>query len=113
MVSSGISKFIAILLAILDSRDGAVFIDEIENGMYYKVLAKMSKNLLEQATAVGCQIFASTHSMEFLQLISPLIEENPNDFSIIRVEGNESGSHATLYSGKNLSMALSQKVDVR
>ncbi|MGB9103601.1 MAG: ATP-binding protein, partial [Terriglobales bacterium] len=63
-LSSGISRFITMMSAVLIRGKGIVLIDEIENGLSYKIFPALWKYLLKSAADNDTQIFASTHSSE-------------------------------------------------
>src|SRR5262249_23512733 len=79
LVSAGVNKFVAILIGIAWARRGIVLIDEIENGLYYKLLPEMWQEIADFAESNNTQIFATTHSREFLEAIAPTVDENAKD----------------------------------
>jgi hypothetical protein len=88
-ISGGLSKYVEILIAILTNPGGAVLIDEIENGFYFKNMPDLLKNLVAICNAHQVQIFATTHSYEFLQTIAESMSSSArgvDDFAIFRLE---------------------------
>ena len=63
-LGEGINRYIAILCAIWASKDGFLFIDEIENGIHYTNYEKLWKIIFEASKMANCQVFATTHSKE-------------------------------------------------
>ena len=113
MLSAGIAKYISILLAVLSSRDGVVFVDEIENGLYYDVLPGAMSTILDLCKENNTQVFISTHSVEYLQSLAPLIRRSPDDFTLIRTEQTNGSATAIRFHGDELLNALEQGFDVR
>jgi len=63
---SGLKLYIAIITKIYSLEDGALFIDEIENGIHYSQFDKLWKLIFKISKDVNCQIFATTHSKEVI-----------------------------------------------
>lgn len=66
----GLSHFIAILCAIWVSKNGQLFIDEIENGIHYTKYAKLWELIFKISQEANCQVFATTHSKECIEAFS-------------------------------------------
>lgn len=91
-ISSGLNKYITIASAIVSEPHGVVFIDEIENGFYYKSMEPLLRSLIGLAKLHEVQLFASTHSHEFLEAVAKVMDPMPDDLAVLRVSrhGNES-----------------------
>ena len=114
LVSNGITKVLAMLLFIATHPDGVVLLDEVENGIYYKTLPQLWDVIIQFCIELNVQIFASTHSKEFLENLTPLIEKYENDFRLIRTEGNDNGEHAArIFKGANFAAALETGTEIR
>jgi len=72
----GINRYIAILSAIWASKDGYLFIDEIENGIHYTNYPKLWKLIFEASKLANCQLFITTHSKECIEAFN---EQNTHD----------------------------------
>jgi ABC-type transport system involved in cytochrome c biogenesis ATPase subunit len=112
-LSSGITRFIAMLSAVLIRGKGVVLIDEIENGLFYKIFPSLWKYLLKFAVENDTQIFASTHSLESVRALVPAMDGHENDFTLLRAERVNGSSGITLVSGKFLEAAIDQGVEIR
>ena len=75
-LGEGINRYIAILCAIWASKDGYLFIDEIENGMHYTNYEKLWKIILEASKKESCQVFATTHSKECIEAFNRVNESD-------------------------------------
>ncbi|KPA11726.1 hypothetical protein MHK_008077 [Candidatus Magnetomorum sp. HK-1] len=73
-MGGGLNRYIAIVCSIWKSRDGQLYIDEIENGIHYSKYDKMWKIIFETASQANCQIFAVTHSKECIESFSRVAE---------------------------------------
>lgn len=72
----GINRYIAIICAIWASKDGYLFIDEIENGIHYTNYPKLWKLIFEISKEANCQIFAATHSKECIEAFNKENKDN-------------------------------------
>ena len=113
LVSAGINKFLSILLSITANPSGVVLIDEVENGLYYKLLVPMWKMLMKHCRDNQCQLIVTTHSKEFLDSMAPLIAGNENDFSLLRTEWENGEATISSFSGKEFAAALESGFEVR
>jgi len=74
-LGEGINRYIAILCAIWASKDGFLFIDEIENGIHYSNYNKLWRTILEVSKDANCQLFISTHSSECIESYARVAKE--------------------------------------
>ena len=113
MVSSGIYKFVSLLLAIESTKGGVLLVDEIENGIYYQTMPALWQALHTSAKQASAQLFLTTHSWECLKCAAPLIEEFPDDFNLIQMfqEGGE--SVALVVPGQHAAAAIDAGIEVR
>jgi AAA15 family ATPase/GTPase len=72
----GINRYIAVLCAIWASKDGFLFVDEIENGIHYSNYPKLWKLIFEASKLANCQLFITTHSKECIEAFN---EQNRDD----------------------------------
>jgi AAA15 family ATPase/GTPase len=63
----GLRHYISIICAIFASKNGYLFIDEIDNGIHYTQLDRLWELILTLSKKTNCQIFATTHSKEMLE----------------------------------------------
>jgi AAA15 family ATPase/GTPase len=75
-LGEGINRYIAILCAIWASKDGYLFIDEIENGIHYTNYPKLWKIIFEASKMANCQIFATSHSKECIEAFNKMNESD-------------------------------------
>jgi len=79
-LGDGINRYIAILCAIWASKDGYLFIDEIENGIHYTNYTKLWNIVFEVSKIANCQIFITTHSKECIEVFNELNQENDGSY---------------------------------
>lgn len=97
-LGEGLNRYIAILCAIWASKDGYLFIDEIENGIHYKNYEKLWNIVFEASKMANCQIFITTHSIECINAFN---EMNKND----------DGSYFEFYRNKKTDLITTKQRD--
>ena len=115
-MGEGMSRLLSIILAMVRSRDGIVMIDEIENGIHHTVQALIWTAIATAAAKLPCQVFATTHSYEFLRHAQEALAggEYANDFRYIRLERNAKGGHvAKSYDIETVQTAVEMGLEVR
>lgn len=112
-VSGGANKLVSILTAIANFEQGIVLVDEIDNGFYYKRLSSVWRILLSFCRQFDTQIFVSTHNRECLAALSPILQDNEEEFCLIRTEKADGYCAARVFGGRDLKSAITQEVEVR
>jgi hypothetical protein len=63
----GLKHYISIICALYACENGYLFIDEIDNGIYYDHLDRLWEIIFMLSKQTNCQVFATTHSKEMLE----------------------------------------------
>ncbi|MCB4760432.1 MAG: AAA family ATPase [Sulfurovum sp.] len=63
----GLKHWISIICSLYASKDGYLFIDEIDNGIHYTNLDKLWEIILTSSKKQNVQVFATTHSKECIE----------------------------------------------
>jgi hypothetical protein len=113
LVSSGISKFVSLLVAVRNYSPEVVLIDEIENSIYYKMYPALWEMLYKFAKMCGTQLFLTTHSLECLKSAVPLIKLHGNDFNLIQVSQEQGVSGAKVIPGAEAATVIEHDLEVR
>lgn len=113
LISSGINKFISLLIAIRTYRNGVILIDEIENGVYFQMFPALWEALHRFAVQNKTQLFLSTHSWECLQAAAGVIDKHRKDFALIQVSQQKGTSIAYVASGDKAAGAIEAEIEVR
>lgn len=113
LLSSGMSKMASILFAIPGQTGGVLMIDEIENGLYYKILPVVWKSLHAFCTKYDTQVFASTHSAECIRAAANVACQFPEDFSVIQVDSKDGESTLRQFSGERFADAIESDLEIR
>lgn len=83
-MGDGINRVLTIILALLNSKDGFLLIDEFENGLHYSVQTKLWKIIYQLSDKLNVQVFATTHSDDCIR--SFIESDSENKGKLIRLE---------------------------
>ena len=86
----------------------------VENGIHYSVQTTIWKAIAQAATELSCQVFATTHSYEFVRHAQEaLADDYADDFRYIRLDRTDKGIEARSYDIEILETAISAGMEVR
>jgi hypothetical protein len=113
LVSGGIHKFFNLLLAIANSRQGIVLVDEIENEFYYDRMTHVWSAVLDFCQRYDSQLFASTHSLECLQAAAHVAERNSDEFCLLRPVRDDTRCIVRYFTGRDFQEAVKDDIEGR
>jgi AAA domain, putative AbiEii toxin, Type IV TA system/AAA ATPase domain len=113
LISSGVYKVISLLLACARSEKGIILIDEIENGIFYDKYTLMWDVLNKFSENYKCQLFVTSHSAECLQKLVPVMEDDVENFSLLRTERENGKCVVRHISGASMKAALKRGGEIR
>jgi AAA15 family ATPase/GTPase len=132
----GMSRLLQLVLSMLDAKGGFLFIDEFENGLHYSIQpAVWWKLIMELATELDVQVFATTHSWDCVKSLPLAFEAfqeeqasktasetttvpEPTEFFLFRLGRSvrvrdEGQVIATEYNSEKLSRITQAELEVR
>lgn len=114
LLGDGINRLLTYLLAIYESPNSIVMIDEIENGFHHKSLEILWKAIFAASKELNVQIFATTHSWENVRTFANVAKEkNEESYKLFRIESAESKNEAIEYEPVLLQEALESEWEIR
>ena len=113
-LGEGAIRLFGVALALANSRDGFLLIDEAENGIHHSVQRNYWRMVLQTAHENNVQVFATTHSWDCVRGFAQAAVENENvEGVLVRLEKEEDGLRAIRYSEDDLKIAADQRIEVR
>ncbi len=112
VMGDGFNKAIIYLLAIIESENGIILLDEIENGLHVFTQIKLWKLLFKTAKKYNVQVFATTHSLDCLNALSE-ISQNNEDLSVFRLFKKGENHDTSVYDSSMLKTALESNWEIR
>jgi AAA15 family ATPase/GTPase len=110
----GMVRLADILIAIGNSKNGVVLIDEFENGVHYSVLGKLWKATAEFAERFNTQVFATTHSLECVRAAHETFAHREYAFRLFRLQREKDLSVSSkMFSKDALDAALKTDLELR
>ena len=114
-LGGGVERLYQLYLSFFSSRGGALYADEIENGLHHSVLESVwshSRNWMRQWDV---QLVATTHSDECIQAAMAAFEDAPDELAIHKLYRNtETGKvEATTFTGEVLEGARNLNLETR
>lgn len=114
LMGEGMARLATIVLAIATAPNGAVLIDEIENGLHHSVLVDVWNAVGKIAAKFYTQVFATTHSLECIRAGHQAFKGSAAyDFRVYRVERRETETHALAYEKDTLEAAIQSELEIR
>jgi hypothetical protein len=114
LMGEGMIKLASIALAISDTRNGVVLIDEVENGIHYSVMKNVWRAINKASKDFNVQVFATTHSRECIVAAHEAMQESGDyDFRLHRLERVKNKVKATTLDRTDLSSIIESGFEVR
>lgn len=113
-MGDGIKRLFSLAICLARSAGGALLIDEIDTGLHHSVMTRMWRLVAEAARRLDVQVFATTHSLDCLNALGELYEDDPalgGEVLLHRIErGRE---QTTLYEADELLEIARHRIEVR
>lgn len=109
----GILRLFEILLALANARDGILLIDELENGLHYKIHPQVWDLIFRLSKKLNVQIFATTHSWDCIRGFEAAWREHLDAGTFFRLDVKADKVKPTYYDRKTLCDALRLDIEVR
>lgn len=112
-MGDGINRILGIAIALANSGEGYLLIDEIDTGLHYRTITDMWRLVMETAVRLNVQVFATTHSWDCVRSFAEALEmqDNKEVGALFRLERrNEEEIAAVRYGADDLSFIVSQDI---
>jgi hypothetical protein len=95
-LGEGVSRILTLALHLVLTQGGYLLLDEIENGLHWSVMPKVWRFLIETALARDVQVFATTHSKDWLEGLADLHRTHPDLAAQVSVHRLETGRETSV-----------------
>lgn len=115
-LGEGTSRALWIGSAIVNSENGILLIDEIENGLHYSVQPELWRMIFETARELDVQVFATTHSHDCVRAFQQVSGEHEEEGMLISLRRKRSDPEeivAVPIEEEELEYAVETHTDVR
>ena len=107
------SRLLGLSLALVQSQNGILLIDEIESELHYSVLPDIWKLIFHTAKELNVQVFATTHSKDCLEAFAAASHEYKGEGMFIRLQRQGETIVAKSIEEERLALAVDYDVEVR
>ena len=113
-LGDGALHMFGVAVALANSRNGFLLIDEAANGLHYSVHEDYWRMGLRTARENNVQVLATTHSWDCVSGFAKAAKSDvQTEGALVRIDRRGDGLKAAWYSEKNLSIAAEQRIEVR
>ncbi|MCD6327810.1 AAA family ATPase [bacterium] len=113
-MGDGILRVAGFVIIMGHCENGALLLDEIENGLHYSILEDVWKTVAEAARQFNVQVFATTHSYECIEAAHRAFRgEHADEFHLFRLERVKGKIRAFDYEPDVLEAAIETGLEVR
>jgi AAA domain, putative AbiEii toxin, Type IV TA system/AAA ATPase domain len=74
-MGDGMRRLLALSTSLVCTKEGSLFVDEIDTGLHYSVMADMWKLVVRKALSSNVQVFATTHSWDCIEGLALLCQK--------------------------------------
>lgn len=114
-MGDGINRVLTIILALVNSENGFLLIDEFENGLHYTVQRQLWEIIFKLSNDLNVQVFATTHSEDCISSFQQIANNSQYNVSgrLIRLDNIDGVIQQTQFSSDELRIADEQDIEVR
>jgi len=113
-LGEGMNRMLGLALALANSKEGLMLVDEIDSGLHYSVQTDTWRLLFQMAHRLNAQVFATTHSWDCIEAFQKAAQEAPNEEAmLIRLGQQKEGIVSTLFDKQELAIAAREQIEVR
>lgn len=112
-LGDGMNRLLGLTLALVNSRDGLLLIDEVENGLHFSVQLDLWRLVFRVAAELNIQVFATTHSYDAIVAFQEAARQHPKDGVLIRLERKQDHFRVTSFNEDRLAVVARDEIEVR
>ena len=114
-MGDGINRILTIILALVNSDNGFLLIDEFENGLHHTVQEQLWNVIFNLAQKLNVQIFVTTHSEDCISGFENILNSPNNslDGKLIRLDNDNGTIKQIEFNANELKIANDQNIETR
>ncbi len=114
-MGDGINRVLTIILALVNSDNGFLLIDEFENGLHYSVQEKLWKIIFSLSEKLHVQVFATTHSEDSIIGFENSLndKEMHSDGKLFRFDNVNGSAQLVEFNAVELRIASTENIEIR
>ena len=113
-LGEGMNRMLGLALALVNTRNGMLLVDEIESGLHYSAQTDMWRLVFQVAQRLNVQVFATTHSLDCIKSFEKAAQEDTNQEGLlIRLGHKNENIIPTLFDEEELAIVAREQIEVR
>ena len=112
-LGDGVNRLFGLALSLVNSKDGFLLIDEIENGVHYSVQADLWRLIFKTASRLNVQVFATTHSYDCIKAFEEAARDSVEEGVMIRLVKRNDEIVVVEFEKDELSIAVDGQIEIR
>ncbi|MGW8257499.1 MAG: AAA family ATPase [Thermoguttaceae bacterium] len=113
-MGDGMRRLMALATSLAVTKDGCLFVDEIDTGLHYSVMPDMWKMVIAKAAASNTQVFATTHSWDCIDGLARLCQKEPDLKSKVAIHKIDRAiPHSIPFAGESIVRMAKADIDPR
>lgn len=114
-MGDGINRVLTIILALVNSDNGYLLIDEFENGLHYIVQEQLWNIIFKLAQKLNVQVFVTTHSEDCIRGFEQVLnsDSNSQEGKLIRLDNSNGKIRQVEFNAHELKIATDQNIETR
>jgi len=112
-LGEGAVRILGIILALVNSKDGVLLIDEIDTGLHHSIQIKMWEFVFILAEELNVQLFATTHSQDCLSAFEYVANQHVGLGQLVSLGAWQEFVNATLIDEEGMKLSLENYVELR
>lgn len=114
IMGEGFKKFLLVVGSLILAKHSYICIDEIENGLHFEAMKKLIESIVKLSNKAKIQLFISTHSYEFLEILNNIaLETKSNNIAVFNLKQTEEKLQTTRYDMADLKHLLNAEIEFR
>ena len=114
-MGDGINRILTIILALVNSDNGFLLIDEFENGLHYTVQEQLWNVIFKLSQKLNVQVFVTTHSEDCIKGFENILNSSNNTLEgkLIRLDNLNGQIKQIEFNAQELKIATDQNIETR
>lgn len=113
-MGEGIVHLLGLAVVLINTKNGLLLIDEIENGIHYSLFPKLWEFVMQTAQENNVQVIAATHSWDCFKGFAQVAHEMKDvEGRVIRIERKGEETWAVPYSEEEAFIAARSDIEIR
>jgi len=113
-LGDGAWRMLAMAIVLTQCAGGMLFVDEIDTGFHYTVMAEMWRLIFSAAKEFNVQVFATTHSFDCVNALAAICHADVEANSEVTIQRIEADKHFSVpYSEAEIRAVAERLIEVR